>query len=1858
MSESTNNQPIGEKYLMEYDKDIEAKLDFQAGIIDERFAFLDNTINITINDSNIESKTNKVENSKDYKYLNDIACYYYNKSNSLNSNSANETDKNTKEQKENYIAKYKEYFDKALEAYKPNESEKQKDYKFLFNISRSYFLGDKPRTLTDEEKKTVEETKKILAKNGQYSLLATISFFERSNLIKIVKNRYGNTTKYDQIKRKHPEDEDVKKIEELSKKVYECFAKQKPNGKDISNKYEIYYNLAYCTEIGIGIGKQGIDVLKGYYEEFEEKCKNEQYKHKGTGYNRLGIICYKQGNVKKAIEYFEKAASVGYEKAKNNLELLEKRKLIKDIEQLKPINDALKKHGNNYLNGINDVVNEVKSDVKDKSNTTIQQLGNDTTVQQPDNEEKDYKKMTLDELRKFKTSLESENKKLKEENEKLSKNLQEKIRKLKSEKNKLVGDLAKEKSGRQEDVNSKAFENEQLRKTNTELQKKLQAQAEAKTKETQQKLEEANKQINNLKEQAQAAEQAKAAAEAARQAQAEAAEKKQKELDEANAQLTEENNKLKEDAKTAENTKKGLEGQINVLKKKAETAEKQNAQLQAQAAADKETQKKLEDENEKLKKEAEAKAEQARVEAEAVKKAWAEAAEKTKKELDEVKKDLEDANNKKEQLNNQLQAQTEAIKKTQEELEKKNNDLENQLNEAKTKAEEVEKARVEAETKAEKKQKELEDANDRITRLEKDNDTKQEDIKNKQNQIDSLTTQLNETQKNARTQAEAAAEAARQEQAEAAEKTQKELEIANNQITQLKNENAQLAKEKEELERQKKNFESKYKREENIRKNIESKLTEERNKNKKLENDLKAKEANLNEVKTKLEKNNNDLNKAYTINNDLKTKLKTSENDKKELEQKTNNLSRLNELLVEKSKKLEGQANNLQKENAQLKKEAEAIAEKARVEAKTAKEKQEELEKTNAQLTKEKEELEDKIKDYKKNSKKNYNEIEKLKTTLSSTKAAEENLEENLKNKSNALLEANKLKDKLSWENAQLKNQLNEQTKKAEETQKELNEANKQNEDLASENTQLQTKAKKQNEEQQKQITDLTNKNTALNEELEKYKQLAEKLQQEKLQLEEDKRNLNDNLEKQKNENENLREEFSFSDAGIEWQKQEIEDLQEVNKDQNEQINNLKNDIEVVKKEAFDTQLILDDKEKQIEQLNNNIETQQKTIDEKDKAIKEKDKEIERLRKELEDLKQKKSETKLEISGVTSFDFMAEQNKEDAENVITREVEINDKVDPKKEQQTQNEEEEDDPEEEKGDPEKEQTQNEKEEDNHKEEKGDPEKKQEQNEKEEDGPEKEQGLDEVMDRGVKINDESDPKEEQDEEIKTIGGLKDNPIISRLGMSENKGGNISNNVDDSLKTFSNEEMATHLSNLYYLVGTANTLDGEGKAGLAVAHMLNARQEISGVDGIVPTLNKLSYSIAEGITKGEMDIEGIKNLVGFDNIDEGRLNTIIIDYKNGINGKDKDEKIKEVFEKKLKDELYGFLDLEFIEKANAISGDEKFLENFYKNVDNGRGYVQQAAKSETIIQELHNVPLISDNKIDKNELTKIQAKINSALPGNDLIQNDSELNINFDGDRETLNKVREGMNHAERVKNQFNVERTENGEITKVDSLKEENGKKWTNNKSTAGLKYPDDYSPEYVNTVEKSGNSINVNLKQEKKNFDDLTEEQKNSLKALFGEENCKTVEEITINGNTILMPTKYCDWVELNNGIGKDRGILPALLDQMEKAAILNGKEMNSKYLNDLMSVTVDNKKMTLNEAEKGREAEKAAKTLLQQWGPNPVIKYDEKTPYGGQFSDEDLETVKRCCGAGFVYGIRTEQKKSITKGKEVQQISF
>ncbi len=497
-------------------------------------------------------------------------------------------------------------------------------------------------------------------------------------------------------------------------------------------------------------------------------------------------------------------------------------------------------------------------------------------------------------------------------------------------------------------------------------------------------------------------------------------------------------------------------------------------------------------------------------------------------------------------------------------------------------------------------------------------------------------------------------------------------------------------------------------------------------------------------------------------------------------------------------------------------------------------------------------------------------------------------------------------------------------------------------------------------------------------------------------------------------------------------------------------------------------------------------------------------------------------------------------------------------------------------------------------------------------------------------------------------KPKGGLQNNKDnggnLTSFGTNNGGGSSGSGGIPTEL---SDEDKVKHLSNLYYLIGTANQYNkSEVKTGLAVANMLNARSTgEKNTDGVVPTLNKLSENLANKIigtinSGKEVNINEIINLNGL--VDDKKLQDIVNKYQNGITAAKGDpEKIK-IFKETLKNELYGCLDLEFINradnvyKANNQGKDNEFLENFYKNVDNASSYLQQTTiKNNVSIPNTSKVQFVNEDKtINEESLNFIQENINGQI-NEEGVKKDYETK-EFNGDKQQFEATKEAVIHTERTKNQFSgVERNDKGEITKVEGIKSN----LTNDKATIGLKYPNDFSKEYMDTIEKSGNDVKAVFSQKSKKVSDLPENQKNDAIAAYNLKEGDSVEVLNFNGVEAAIPSSMLDFVELNNGIGRDRGILPAMLEQMKKAAVLNGGNMDK--IRDLITVEIDGQRMTLTEAVNKGKGKEAASILCNSMG---AVGNDGKTPLG-HFKEEDRKLINDLCGKTIAMSVNTDKSR-------------
>ncbi len=519
--------------------------------------------------------------------------------------------------------------------------------------------------------------------------------------------------------------------------------------------------------------------------------------------------------------------------------------------------------------------------------------------------------------------------------------------------------------------------------------------------------------------------------------------------------------------------------------------------------------------------------------------------------------------------------------------------------------------------------------------------------------------------------------------------------------------------------------------------------------------------------------------------------------------------------------------------------------------------------------------------------------------------------------------------------------------------------------------------------------------------------------------------------------------------------------------------------------------------------------------------------------------------------------------------------------------------------------------------------------------------------------TKTHDKSDLKNESDNHIKF--GTPGNNTESGKNSSRVKFGTLGGNTKNVPK-MNNKEMIQHLSNLYYLIGTSNQYNNENevKTGLAVANMLNSTK--GSAYGVVPTLDYLSDNFAKQIKNSKTHEEALKNIIDdaelntvidSKNIDKCKeeLSTIISKYQEGVGNADRDLKKKAIFEENLKNELYGYLDRVFINKANDVyvnnnpDKNNEFLENFYKNIDNGSGYLQQTTiENDVSIPDLSKVTFIDgDQKINEQKLKDLQNGINGQIK-NDNIEKDFKVE-GFSGDKEELESAKKAVIHTERTKNQFNgVQRDESGKVTKVDGIKEG----VNNNQATIGLKYPEDYSKEYLDIIEKSNNNIDVEFEQKTKQLSELTQDQQNNILKVYGLNSNENIEVLKFNGVEVLIPSNMLDFVELNNGIGRNRGLLPAILEQMQKASVLNGG--NSEAIGSLISAEIDDKNITVEEAAKDDEiVKKMSKLLLHNLGAVDIN--DGVTPLD-TFIDSDIKgIIKQCLGGPFATKIESAKSR-------------
>ncbi len=518
----------------------------------------------------------------------------------------------------------------------------------------------------------------------------------------------------------------------------------------------------------------------------------------------------------------------------------------------------------------------------------------------------------------------------------------------------------------------------------------------------------------------------------------------------------------------------------------------------------------------------------------------------------------------------------------------------------------------------------------------------------------------------------------------------------------------------------------------------------------------------------------------------------------------------------------------------------------------------------------------------------------------------------------------------------------------------------------------------------------------------------------------------------------------------------------------------------------------------------------------------------------------------------------------------------------------------------------------------------------------------------------------------------------------------------------------EMILNLYSLYKAIGNrsydSKNKDSEDnkKEGLIVAHLLNARGNgTDAVDGLIPTLNRLSNRFANNIEEtinkdNNSEPIFISNLI-YSYLDNGNFNkknsynfdkltTIIENYKNNFN-KVKDDKEKEnILKENLKNEIGGFLDSEFIKGINGKSKDNSFLKSFYTNLENGRSYLLTEAKENNNIFSIpvnkqSNYILINENVLDNNIKNTI-----STVNANDIKTN-KEINGKNNVENKDFEAYREAIIHTERVRNQIintTIKDSNNCIKVKDEDIKIRiNNKKdkyliedinfdkidpnniQNTNKSTVSKKYPEDFSEEYHEMIAKVDNYIDIkNFTQNRVNLSDnnsITEEQKTSLKDVYGikDNNDIEIEVLNFDGVEVMIPSDMLDFVELNNGIGRDRGLLPAILEHMKKAAVIGGGDPSK--INKLIVVKGKNLDQLNNDLEniqtKTHEEQEKIKTLVDIFCKSlgSVTNTEKKNLNGkniqkklGTFKKEDINgIISECLGSTIKTEILTNYCRSV-----------
>ncbi len=447
-------------------------------------------------------------------------------------------------------------------------------------------------------------------------------------------------------------------------------------------------------------------------------------------------------------------------------------------------------------------------------------------------------------------------------------------------------------------------------------------------------------------------------------------------------------------------------------------------------------------------------------------------------------------------------------------------------------------------------------------------------------------------------------------------------------------------------------------------------------------------------------------------------------------------------------------------------------------------------------------------------------------------------------------------------------------------------------------------------------------------------------------------------------------------------------------------------------------------------------------------------------------------------------------------------------------------------------------------------------------------------------------------------------------------------------------------SYLSNLYYLTGIFNgdnkNNNETSKIGFPVAFLLNTRNDNdSNKEGIVPTLKKFSKNLADiVIGKDNNTVEIIKDeilniispiIIGpCDNSIEKYLEEIIERYIKGrkIDVENQDNNNKVIIRREnLENELFGLLDNLFLRKAaniyksnNKGKTEQNFYESFKNNVDKGRKYLQQitlnkskisSESSKLLFENISSLIKVSgenDKKFDNekfNSSCSILNNIYNSVNTENNIKDDLKSDLKFN-DKQELNDISNGVYYAERIKNQFN-------EINNIAKY---------NDKATIGVKYPEDYSPEYIDLIKKTDNYIEAKFSQKtisESSFNSTIWNQ-DKIKEVFGPET-KDIEEINIEGVIFVMPTDACDWIEINKLIGRERGILPGIIEYMQKISFLRTGKLNQS-LNNVVSV--DGEKTLENETNNSKISKALYKKGLSAINGN----------YKGKFLPKDKELFK------------------------------